>query len=154
MDDVCVKAKNDVTDVSSDSAVTGLGKQLSNVSEKAVPTPANSPVQSPPTTKKHSGKAALLSGFVCPGVGQLYNRQWLKGIIVITLFMTAFIIGLYYVAMGLVDLYSGATAMMEPGGNIAESDMEKSTELFKKAIIPGIVAFITYMYSIIDAYWN
>ncbi len=94
-------------------------------------------------------KAALLSAVILPGVGQLFNRQWVKGAVVSILFLLASLSVLipltlvaanYFVAIG-----SGSVQeMQEP--------LDTIKKMWGSLVVLVVCSLILYVYSIIDAY--
>lgn len=103
----------------------------------------------PSAKRSDAMKAALLSATVMPGAGQLYNRDWLKGALLIVVFLVASLA--LFVPLG----YALALYYLELNqGNLAQS--AKSLEFVRENtinfILLGIACLLMYVYSIIDAY--
>ena len=67
--------------------------------------------------RQHRITAAVLSA-ICMGLGQLYNRQWIKGVIL----LIVGVFSLYYFINNLGDAIWGMVTLGEQG-----SHLEKST---------------------------
>ncbi len=99
--------------------------------------------------KSDAVKAALLSAFVIPGAGQFYNREWLKGIFVAILFLTASLSVLVPITIGIILYYS----------NLGGGDIEQASKAIRsiweariQLIVLAVCSIILYVYSVIDAY--
>jgi TM2 domain-containing membrane protein YozV len=94
-------------------------------------------------------KAALLSAFVLPGLGQMYNRQWGKGLFVAFTFLLSSLGVLIPVTIGVASYYIAA----------AQADLEKASaaldpikNVWIHLIVLTVLSVILYIYSIVDSY--
>ncbi len=94
-------------------------------------------------------KAALLSALVLPGAGQLLNRQWVKAIVIILLFLSA-------TSAVLVPI---TNAMLRYYLNIASGNLDNATQSLQllndewiHLVVLFIASIVVYIYSIVDAY--
>ncbi|MFB3788858.1 MAG: DUF5683 domain-containing protein [bacterium] len=94
-------------------------------------------------------KAALLSALVLPGAGQLYNRQWLKGFLVLALFLAASLGVLIPLTLVMVNYYLNLGA-----GNVeaAEQSLLSMNSQWIQMAFLVLASFGIYVYSIVDAY--
>ncbi len=100
-------------------------------------------------TKSSALKAALLSAFVLPGAGQIFNRQWGKGLFLGLMFLVAslsvlipltLIVAGYYIALG-----SGSVEALE-------APIQNLKDMMWSLIVLAIVSLVLYIYSVVDAY--
>jgi len=99
-------------------------------------------------------KAALLSGFVLPGLGQIYLKRYLRGLLMIMIILAglSIIVGMSTVAI----LESLSTAQLQGGAidmsTILNLDVAHSAQssIYYKVILLLIVG--CWIVSIIDAY--
>jgi TM2 domain-containing membrane protein YozV len=95
--------------------------------------------------------AAALSGLVCPGAGQLYNRQRVKGaaLIAATLGLVA------AMTYGAADAVFQAVSVMPPDEvlndlyGLARRILEENARLFRAT---GWALLAVWVYGIVDAY--
>jgi TM2 domain-containing membrane protein YozV len=94
-------------------------------------------------------KAALLSALVVPGAGQIFNRQWSKGIVIAILFLIASLAVLVAIGLMLVGYYISLSA-----GNVegAANSIQKVTENWISLLFLTVMSVVLYIYSIVDAY--
>ncbi|MGA2781719.1 MAG: DUF5683 domain-containing protein [Smithella sp.] len=105
---------------------------------------------------KISYKAALLSAFVFPGVGQLYLKKFWRGIVIMLIILTGLgyiILAVAISALSILDdsvvkLQNGATNLQELS-NIVGSKMS-TTDTYHDAVFYLIVCF--WIFAVIDAY--
>lgn len=99
--------------------------------------------------KGRMAKAALLSALLIPGAGQIFNREWAKGVFVALVFLAASLALLiplgYGVALYYLELHQG---------NLEQADkawvfIRENTLNF---IFLGVCSMALYIYSIWDAY--
>lgn len=94
-------------------------------------------------------KAALLSALVIPGAGQLYNREWVKAIFVIVVFLIAslgFLLPVgYFLAMYFLEIGQGN---VEQAGQSLQFLWD---EIYTLCVLLFSSA-VLYVYSIWDAY--
>ncbi len=103
----------------------------------------------PTPPRSEAMKAALLSALAAPGAGQLYNRQWLKGVFVGTVFLIASLALLVPVGYFLAVYY------LEIGqGNIekAGQSLQFLRDEFYTFLVLAVASAALYVYSIYDAY--
>jgi TM2 domain-containing membrane protein YozV len=105
---------------------------------------------------KVSYKAALLSAFVFPGVGQLYLKRYLKGLVIMFFVFT----GLGYMIWSatvsaiqglddaMVKMQGGATNLQELSGIVGSKTL--TTVPYYDAVFCVIVCF--WIFAVIDAY--
>lgn len=99
--------------------------------------------------KSDAVKAALLSAFVVPGAGQIYNRQWAKGIGLCILFLAASLGVLIPITLALVGYYLSLSAgSVEAAGNAVRPVFDHWMSL----LALSAASVFLYVYSIIDAY--
>ncbi|MGC6589696.1 ABC transporter permease subunit [Paenibacillus sp. Dod16] len=102
--------------------------------------------------RQHRTTAAVLSA-ICMGLGQLYNRQWIKGI----LLLIVGIFSLYYFINNLGDAIWGMTTLGEQG-----SHLEKVNGLTQMVagdhsinlLIEGLITMIMFALFLIGYYAN
>lgn len=100
-------------------------------------------------TKNQATQAALLSAFVVPGAGQIYNRQYGKGLCLAVLFLAASLGCLIPVTIVVIRYYAAiSSADIENLENI----FEPLTGMLTSLIVLFIASIVIYVYSIIDAY--
>jgi arabinogalactan oligomer/maltooligosaccharide transport system permease protein len=98
--------------------------------------------------KKSKVKASLLSAFVFPGVGQIYNKEKIKGIILILLFFSFIIINFLLILFNIIDaIKAGDISVIQ--NPTPENILVKN--LFWIKVLAYCKLFI-WAYSIIDAY--
>ncbi|MBT2760121.1 MULTISPECIES: sugar ABC transporter permease [Paenibacillus] len=102
--------------------------------------------------RQHRTTAAVLSA-ICMGLGQLYNRQWIKGV----LLLIVGIFSLYYFINNLGDAIWGMTTLGEQG-----SHLEKVNGLTQMVagdhsinlLIEGLITMIMFVIFLIGYYAN
>ncbi|MBU5347870.1 MULTISPECIES: sugar ABC transporter permease [Paenibacillus] len=102
--------------------------------------------------RQHRTTAAVLSA-ICMGLGQLYNRQWIKGVIL----LIVGIFSLYYFINNLGDAIWGMTTLGEQG-----SHLEKVNGLTQMVagdhsinlLIEGLITMIMFALFLIGYYAN
>ena len=103
---------------------------------------------------RHSITAPLLSGLILPGLGQIINRQFLKGLILIGLTTAIFLATFVKI---ILDLSVAMNQVMGPDLNVG---LEQTSEImaFLRAKDTGFlyVLMITFafvwIYAVVDAY--
>ncbi len=110
-----------------------------------------------PTKQKRSdaAKSALLSALVIPGAGQLYNRQWVKGIFIAVIFTVASLSLLIPLTYDAILYYTGISNPNSPSFNPAFQDANPFTHLNERQysiITLLVVSVVLYVYGIYDAY--
>lgn len=102
-----------------------------------------------PASRGEAVKAALLSALVLPGAGQLYNRQWMKGCLVIFLFLAASLGVLIPLTLVVVNYYMHLGA-----GNVeaAEQSLSVLSSQWIQLAFLVLASGVIYVYSIVDAY--
>ncbi len=100
-------------------------------------------------TRGEAWKAALLSALVLPGAGQLYNRQWLKGFLVLALFLAASLGVLIPLTLVMVNYYLNLGA-----GDVeaAEQSLTALNSQWPQMAALVLASIGIYVYSIVDAY--
>ncbi len=104
-----------------------------------------------------AGRAALLSAFVIPGAGQIYNGQYLKGLVFAVVFLVSSLAVLIPITMAVVNYYATISAAMEQSDlSGIEQAIPNAFQPIQKMLVSLAVLFavsvILYFYSIIDAY--
>jgi hypothetical protein len=99
--------------------------------------------------KGRAAKAAMLSALVIPGAGQIFNREWAKGVFLGLVFLAASLALLIPLGYG-AALY----ALEMHQGNLEQADkawvfIRENTLNF---IFLGVCSVALYIYSIWDAY--
>jgi TM2 domain-containing membrane protein YozV len=97
--------------------------------------------------------AVLLSGFVWPGAGQIYNREFQKGLVLIALTIL-FGFSLF--------LGAGSEILKNLPADLSKFDIlqarQLSEELLRKnskfILTFNILMTTTWIYSVVDAYWG
>lgn len=104
------------------------------------------------TPNRYSGdaaRAALLSAVVVPGAGQIYNKQWLKGIVLAVLFLVSSLSVLVPITIAILGYYINI-------GNGNAEEAQRSLQLILNSwihfVILTIVSTVIYVFSIVDAY--
>lgn len=94
----------------------------------------------------------MLSGLVCPGVGQIYNGQWAKGVAT----LTGVLAGLGYLFYGIWKGFSAYFAMMnaitDPTFVTTPPTPGLSGWLFRGVLIGGGPAITLWVWSAWDAH--
>jgi len=108
-------------------------------------------------SKGDAGRAALLSAFVVPGAGQIYNGQWLKGLVLAVVFLVSSLGVLIPLTLAVVNYYATINSAL------GQSDLSNLEHIHTNALKPildiavylvilFVASIILYFYSIIDAY--
>lgn len=101
-----------------------------------------------------STKAALLSGLVFPGLGQIYLRRYVRGALLV--FCAG--LALYVILSTAIDAALDVVAKMEGGevpadvGAISELVRKESLETGQTTSIATIGLFLSWLFGIVDAY--
>jgi len=98
--------------------------------------------------KADAARAALLSAFVIPGAGQMYNRQWGKGVFLAILFLVASLFVLIVLTYTVVRYYLALQSDPEQ----ALKELRVLAETKWQLITLTLVSVVLYIYSIVDAY--
>jgi TM2 domain-containing membrane protein YozV len=105
---------------------------------------------------KASYKAALLSLFILPGIGQLYLRRYWRGLVIMAIFLTGLGYMIWIVTISALTHLDEAMVMIEGGTknprglpDIVGSKMV--TERPYQDLVSYIILFI-WIFSVIDAY--
>ncbi|MBN2329739.1 MAG: hypothetical protein JXR73_21540 [Candidatus Omnitrophica bacterium] len=104
-----------------------------------------------PSTGRRSDamRAALLSAFVVPGAGQLYNGQWLKGFGILALTLICFLALLIPITLAIVGYYLSISAgSVENAGQALQPLVDNWIHL----VVLVAACLGIYVYSIVDAY--
>ncbi|RJP18217.1 MAG: hypothetical protein C4527_29375 [Candidatus Omnitrophota bacterium] len=96
-----------------------------------------------------AARAALLSAFVVPGAGQIYNREWVKGIFLAFLFLAASLAVLVPITIAIILYYSNLNSG-DP--DQALQPLQALWEARVQLIVLSVSSVILYIYSIMDAY--
>jgi TM2 domain-containing membrane protein YozV len=96
---------------------------------------------------KKSIAAPLCSGLVVPGLGQILNQQFRKGLIILGLVFVLFVAG----AVKLAFLINSLTRVSD----LAETSQTAAFSRGDLFLIAGIAAafLILWIYSAVDAFW-
>ena len=94
-------------------------------------------------------KAALLSALVIPGAGQLFNREWVKSIFIMVVFLASSLGFLIPITLAVVGYY---LAMAQADGDAASRALQPMWTMQTQLITLVLVTIIIYVYSVIDAY--
>jgi cytochrome c biogenesis protein CcdA len=94
-------------------------------------------------------KAALLSALVIPGAGQLFNREWVKAIFIMVVFLASSLGFLIPITLAVVGYY---LAMAQADGDAASRALQPMWTMQTQLITLVLVTIIIYVYSVIDAY--
>ncbi len=97
---------------------------------------------------KNSVKAALLSGLVLPGLGQLYKGCKLKGVVLISLVNVFLLVALADVLKGAGRIFVATDAMGKPDLARVLSELQQETPEVRWLLA---VFFIVWAYGIADA---
>ncbi len=97
---------------------------------------------------KNNIKAALLSGLVLPGLGQLYKGCKLKGIVMISLVNVFILIALAYVLKGAGRIFIATGAAGKPDIARILTDLQRETPEARWLLA---AFFIVWAYGIVDA---
>ncbi len=99
--------------------------------------------------KSEAARAALLSAFVVPGAGQIYNREWGKGIFVAVLFLAASLAVLIPITIAVILYYSNINS-----GNLEQAvkPMQALWEAKVQLIVLAVCSILIYVYSVWEAY--
>lgn len=106
----------------------------------------------PPNTnnnRSEAAKAALLSAFVIPGAGQIYNGQWFKGIFLAIVFLIASVAFLIPVTVAVVGYY---LAIGQGDTITAERALQSGLGMKYQLAVLFLVSLVLYLYSIVDSY--
>lgn len=103
-----------------------------------------------PSKKGDAVKAALLSALVVPGAGQMYNKQWGKGLFILFTFLLASLGALLPITLIMIN-YS----MNLSQGNLdaATASLNPMKDVQSRLIVLISISMILYIYSIVDSYW-
>ncbi|MGC9326790.1 MAG: hypothetical protein ACP5I1_04075 [Candidatus Hinthialibacter sp.] len=94
-------------------------------------------------------RAAMLSAFVIPGAGQVYNGQWLKGLGILALSLLCFLALLIPVTLAIVGYYLSLSA---GGVENAGQALQPLVDRWIHLVVLAAACLGIYVYSIIDAY--
>jgi flagellar biosynthesis protein FlhB len=96
---------------------------------------------------KKSIAAPLCSGLVVPGLGQILNQQFRKGLIILGLVFVLFVAG----AVKLAFLINSLTRVPD----LAETSQTAAFSRGDLFLVAGIAAafLILWVYSVVDAFW-
>ncbi len=97
---------------------------------------------------KRAWKAAQYSAFLIPGAGQIYNRQWLKGVFLAIVFLIASMAVLVPITLAYINHF------MAFNGELPNQSIFTFETLWKMKyplITLSILCGIIYVYSIVDA---
>ncbi|OIB01554.1 sugar ABC transporter permease [Paenibacillus sp. LC231] len=102
--------------------------------------------------RQHRTTAAVLSA-ICMGLGQLYNRQWIKGVIL----LIVGIFSLYYFINNLGDAIWGMTTLGEQGSHLEK--VKGLTQMVAgdhsiNLLIEGLITMIMFALFLIGYYAN
>lgn len=104
---------------------------------------------------KKSTKAVLLSAFVCPGVGHIYLKKYIPGVVLVG----ASLVGIYYLISKAVERSLQIIEQIQSGN--VQIDVAAITELVSKQStgteaqllnIATVVIIICWLIGIIDSY--
>ncbi|MFD2670865.1 carbohydrate ABC transporter permease [Marinicrinis sediminis] len=104
----------------------------------------------------HKQKATVLS-FLFMGLGQLYNRQWTKGILLLSIGVTGLLLSLFYgieKLTGLITLGDQPRGMVEVDGIFQVVDGDHSIFFMVKGLIAlllMLLLFLVYILNVRDA---
>lgn len=103
---------------------------------------------------RHAILAPLLSAFVLPGLGQVINRQIVKGLVLMGLSMTLFLGILVKV---LLDLSAAIGQVMGPGLGLGFEDWLRVVEGLRAGDLTLLyvlvaLAVMVWVYGVVDAY--
>jgi TM2 domain-containing membrane protein YozV len=93
---------------------------------------------------KVSYKAALLSAFVFPGVGQLYLKRYWRGMVIMVLVFTGFGYMIWSATVSALNRLNDVMVKMQDGSKML------TTDSYYDAVFYCIVC--VWIFSIIDAY--
>ena len=105
---------------------------------------------------KTAVKAALLSGFVFPGLGQIYLKRYLRGLIIMIPVLLGLIIIVEIATVGVLESLKKIQIQVEDGATDTNTMLTLATsysthnDIFFKAISLFIVC--CWLFSLIDAY--
>ena len=97
--------------------------------------------------RKNPILALVLSAFVFAGAGQIYNKQYKKGIILIIIFGILLVLILVPIVLSYIDYFNTYS-------NIESIDISNidARLIHKPNIILVMLNFIAWLFSVIDAY--
>ncbi|MEW6236658.1 MAG: hypothetical protein AB1656_14840 [Candidatus Omnitrophota bacterium] len=99
--------------------------------------------------KGEAAKAALLSALVLPGAGQMYNRQWIKGLFLGLLFLAASLAVLIPLTLAAAGYY---LALNSESLDSIEKSLQPIKDMMLSLIVLAVSSIVLYVYSIVDAY--
>lgn len=100
---------------------------------------------------KKSTTAALISGLVFPGLGHLYLRCYLIGLILLLVSSWSF----YSIIVAIVDSAMDIATQIEIGSQAIDTqalEQQLSKEIEQSTDVPFIVLIITWVIGILDSY--
>jgi TM2 domain-containing membrane protein YozV len=100
-------------------------------------------------SRADAAKAALLSALVIPGAGQMYNREWIKGVFIALVFLASSVMVLIYVTLAIVGRY---LALAQGDAEAAIQATQPLWQMKYPLFTLLLVAIFLYLYSIFDAY--
>jgi len=99
--------------------------------------------------KGEAFKAAMLSALVLPGAGQMYNRQWIKGLFLGLLFIVASLAVLIPLTLAAAGYY---LALGSDSLDSIEKSLKPIKDMMLSLIVLAVSSVVLYVYSIVDAY--
>lgn len=105
--------------------------------------------------KKEASKSALLSAVVIPGAGQMYNREWIKGLFISVIFTVSSLCLLIPITYAVIVYSLGWSDPASPSFQPVFQDADPFTLIKERQlsfITLLVVSIILYVYAILDAY--
>jgi hypothetical protein len=105
---------------------------------------------------KKSTKAVLLSGLVFPGLGHLYLKRWITGIVLSGI--TAF--ALYYIFSIAVDIAIHVSQMIESGSiqpdvaNLTNEILQQLGTVEHQTDLASLTLLVCWVTGIVGSYWQ
>jgi hypothetical protein len=94
--------------------------------EPVAPNLAAPPLKRAPSPRQRAWRAVLLSGVVCPGAGQFYNRHWWKGMLMIAAVLAILGILVFQIAQEVVRRVIEDPSLIGPLGVLTlTNDIER-----------------------------
>lgn len=95
--------------------------------------------------------SALLSGLVCPGAGQLYNRQYVKGALIVTATLSLVGAAVYKTWDEMMRYASGVMPgeLLGSVAPMAQKIAETNKPFYDKI---AVIFLALWLYGVIDAY--
>lgn len=95
--------------------------------------------------------SALLSGLVCPGAGQLYNRQYVKGAVMVAAALSLVGAAVYRTWEEMLRYASAVMPgeILDSAGPMVQKIAETNKPFYNKI---AVISLVLWLYGIVDAY--